>query len=149
MSLPRLFRSPVRDLRLVSEAAILLAAAGVLIQTRPFARIARRLGEHMAETPASAAQPEIAEARRIRWAVRAAAKRLPWKPICLPQAVAATWMLRRRGIQSTLYLGVDGVQGFNAHAWVRVGRVVVTGAPEHRRFSVVSTFAWKPGLPRP
>jgi hypothetical protein len=50
-------------------------------------------------------------------------------------------MLRRRGIHSTLYLGVDRATGFDAHAWVRVGRVIVTGAPEHRRFSVVSTFA--------
>jgi hypothetical protein len=119
----------------------MLLVASVLIRLRTFSRMARRLGEHMAETPTSAGRPEIAEARRVRWAVQAAATRLPWKPVCLPQAVAATWMLRRRGIHSTLYLGVDRATGFDAHAWVRVGRVIVTGAPEHRRFSVVSTFA--------
>ena len=141
MDLRRLAQVPARDLRLVSEATALLVAAGVLIRVRTFSRMARRLGTHMAETPVSAAKPDVAEARRIRWAVRAAAKRLPWKPVCLPQAVAATWMLHRRGIHSTLYLGVDRATGFDAHAWVRVGRVIVTGAPEHRRFSVVSTFA--------
>ncbi|MGH7503205.1 MAG: lasso peptide biosynthesis B2 protein [Longimicrobiales bacterium] len=139
--LTRLAKIPSGDIRLVSEAAILLAAAGLLIRLRTFARLARKLGAHMSETPRQVDRSEIARARRIRWAVSAAAKRLPWKPVCLPQAVAATWMLRRRGIHSTLYLGVDRATGFDAHAWVRVGRVIVTGAPDHRRFSVVSSFA--------
>jgi hypothetical protein len=50
-------------------------------------------------------------------------------------------MLRRRGIPSTLYLGVDPDRGYDAHAWVRVGPLVVTGTPATQRFVVVTSFA--------
>jgi len=61
--------------------------------------------------------------------------------MCFPQALAATLMLRRRGIRSTLYLGVDPHRDLDAHAWVRVGGLIVTGGPDEARFVVVSTFA--------
>jgi hypothetical protein len=51
-------------------------------------------------------------------------------------------MLRRRGVPSTLYLGVmkDDTAGLSAHAWVRSGDVVLTGATGRERFTVISTF---------
>ncbi len=95
----------------------------------------------MAEAPAEAAPGSLSEAARVKWAVETAARVLPWKPVCLPQAVAATVMLKRRHIPSTLYLGVDPSRALDAHAWVRVGQVTVTGGPVDQRFAVVSTFA--------
>lgn len=83
----------------------------------------------------------MAAVRLVAWAVAASARRLPWKPVCLPQAVTAQWMLRRRGIQSTLYLGTDPANQYNAHAWVRAGSVIVTGGDDPGRYIVVSTFA--------
>ena len=106
-----------------------------------FRRIARRLGRHMAESPVSVDEATLDAARRVRWAVESAARVLPWHPVCLPQALAAKAMLGRRGIESTLYLGVDVTRELDAHAWVRVADVIVTGGPRDERFSVVSTFA--------
>lgn len=83
----------------------------------------------------------VREAIRVRWAVETMARVLPWKPVCLPQALAAKKMLHRRGISSTLYLGVDPARDLDAHAWVRVGGTIVTGGPRPDRFAVVSTFA--------
>jgi hypothetical protein len=62
---------------------------------------------------------------------------------CLVQAVAVTWMLQRSDIPSTLYFGVakDTGGGLKAHAWVRVGEKILTGAKEREDFSVVATFA--------
>jgi len=139
--LVQFIRLPARDRLLLIEAVSLLTLASGLIPLLSFQRIVRRLGEHMADSPDRQETRAITEARRIRWAVSAGARHLPWHPVCLPQAVTAKVMLRRRHIPATLYLGVDRGSGFDAHAWVRVGRVIVTGAPEHKRFSIVSMFA--------
>jgi hypothetical protein len=48
--------------------------------------------------------------------------------VCLPRALAAQAMLRRRGIASRLCLGAarDG-KSLSAHAWVEIGRDVIIG----------------------
>lgn len=139
--LVRFARLPLRDQGLLIEAVVSLALAGMALKTIAFARLAARLGRHMAETPEAELAEAVAVARRIRWAIETAAQNLPWRPVCFPQAVAATYMLRRRDIASTIYFGVDPARDLDAHAWVRVGRLIVTGAPLERRFTVVSTFA--------
>jgi len=95
----------------------------------------------MAQSPPTGSGTNREDVQRIKWAVAAAARILPWNPVCLPQAVAAQWMLRRRGIPSTFYLGTDPANQYAAHAWVRAGRIVVTGGDDPRRYTVVSTFA--------
>jgi hypothetical protein len=121
------------------EAALALGLASLLVRTVGFSWIARRLGRHMEKGPSAAKPESVSEAARV-----GAARVLPWKPVCLPQAIAATLLLKRRGIVSTLYLGVDPTRALDAHAWVRVGEVTVTGGPVDQRFAVVSTFA-RPG----
>jgi hypothetical protein len=123
------------------EAVAALAVAGLLLRLLRFSRLAPKLGRHMAESPAAQDRAMITTSLGVRWAVEAAARRLPWKPVCLPQAISAQWMLRRRGIASTLYLGVDPSAGYYAHAWVRAGTVIVTGGPRQDHFAVVSSFA--------
>ncbi|PZE13384.1 MULTISPECIES: lasso peptide biosynthesis B2 protein [Pseudomonas] len=58
-------------------------------------------------------------ARAVGHAVAVAARRLPWKPLCLPQALVAACMLRLRGRRSVLCLGVrkEG-ESIGAHAWL-------------------------------
>jgi len=139
--LGKLARLPPRDWLLLTEATLLLAFSSAAVRLLTFTRVARKLGAFMKESPAGDERAAIVEARRIRWAVFAAARRIPWKPLCLPQAIAAMVMLRRRAIAGTLYLGVDRRNGFEAHAWVRVGPVIVTGGGAHTTYVVVSSFA--------
>lgn len=70
------------------------------------------------------------EAARIGWAISVAARYVPWRADCLIQAMAATAWLRRRGLAGDFYLGVakDETGALSAHAWLRSGDVVVTGA---------------------
>lgn len=135
------FRLPAADRALLIEATAALCAASVLLRVLTFSRLAARLGNHMAESPPSQDRTMSQRAHRIRWAVETTARHLVWNPVCLPQAVAAQWMLRRRGIASTLYLGVNPAAGLDAHAWVRAGTVIVTGGPSEKTFTVVSSFA--------
>ncbi|MDH4132846.1 MAG: lasso peptide biosynthesis B2 protein [Gemmatimonadota bacterium] len=134
-------RLPAPERRDLVEAAALCTVAGVLIRVLKFRRLAPRLGRHMAVSPAERDEATSPQVAGVRWAIEAAARHLPWRPVCLPQAVAAQWMLRRRGIPSTLYLGADPARAYDAHAWVRAGTTIVTGGPLEERFTVVSSFA--------
>lgn len=53
--------------------------------------------------------------------------RVPWRSDCLVQAMAARRWLARGGVPSDLCLGVRQDEGFEAHAWLRVGERIVTG----------------------
>jgi hypothetical protein len=128
---------------LLIEAVGRLVAAGVLLRALRLRRLAPRLGRHMAVSPEDGPTGDVVgEVQSVRWAIAAAARHLPWQPVCLPQAVAAQWMLRRRGIASTLYFGIAPGPEYQAHAWVRAGRVIVTGEPDQPAgMAVVSSFA--------
>jgi hypothetical protein len=137
----RLPRLTAPEIAVLAEALALCTVASAMLRVLRFSRVAPRLGRHMAESPPHQPGATGATVRRITWAIATASRILPWKPVCLPQAVTAQWMLRRRGIQSTLYLGTDPSKRYDAHAWVRVGGVIVTGGDDPRRYTVVSTFA--------
>ena len=71
----------------------------------------------------------------VRGALRAAARRLPWRTTCLARAMAGRMMLAWRGTPSTLVLGVasDGKR-VSAHAWLMTGDGYVCGGRDARRF---------------
>jgi hypothetical protein len=127
-----------RDGARLAEALVYLAVARAAVLALPFRVLARRLGVQCAETPATAvADPAL---RRVAAAIAAGARRAPWRAGCLEQAIAAKAMLRRRGVESTLYLGL--ARGpVAAHAWLRVGSLNVTGGQDVSRYAVVASFA--------
>ena len=127
-----------RDGAQVAEALACLALARIAVIALPFRLLARRLGVRHAETPALAAADPAS--RRVAWAIAAASRRAPWRTECLEQAVAAKAMLRRRGIASTLYLGMAR-NPTAAHAWLRVGDTNVTGGRDVAQYAVVASFA--------
>lgn len=141
--LKRFSQIPVTRKRLLFEATASLAAARVAMACIPFRRIAAWLGTSGAETTADASLDETRTAEAVGWAVEVMGRRVPWDGRCLARALAATSMLRRRGVEGTVTFGVrDGeAAGFDAHAWLRVGSLVVTGGSGHNRFKTITTFA--------
>jgi hypothetical protein len=85
--------------RLVAEAALLLGVSRVLLLILPFRRIARLLSRPPAGAPAPV-DPLLG--RSVRHAVTIAARNVPFRAVCLPQAMAAKFMLARSGQPSTL-----------------------------------------------
>ena len=127
------------------EAAYYLIAARVAIRLLPFRWIVPRLGR-VEETPIERqlSPKEHQQAQGIGWAIAALARHFPLDAKCLTQAVAGKWMLQRRGLPSTLYLGIDRgrdeAKWLEAHAWLRCGADFVTGEGQHERFRVLTTF---------
>jgi hypothetical protein len=114
-----------------------LAAARLSLLVFPFQRVAGRLGAFVPPDDARArkrGEPSEASreaARQVGWVVRAVAPSMPFKSLCLQQALAAHAMLRRRGIAAPVHFGagLDQAGRFVAHAWLEVGGVEVTGYP--------------------
>jgi Transglutaminase-like superfamily len=79
------------------------------------------------------------EARWSCWAVEEIGARND--VLCLPRALAAHAMLRRRGIVSRLCLGVarDGGE-LAAHAWVEIGEDKVVGAREAEGYTRLASY---------
>lgn len=130
---------------LLLEAFVSLGVARLLVLLLPFRWLAASLGERMGESPPEATPADLRLALLIGQAVRSAANYTPWQSVCLPQAVAGQWMLKRRGIAATLYLGVTKAENrpeqLAAHSWLRCGTIILTGSVGHGEFTVVATFS--------
>jgi len=130
---------------LLMEAVVLLGIARLAVLVLPFKWLAVTLGRHMKETGTETDPSVLPYVRMVGQAVRSAADNTPWESLCLPQAVAGQWMLKRRHIAGTLYLGVSKdktkTEGLAAHAWLRYGNIILTGREGHRQFTVVATFS--------
>ncbi len=113
---------------LALEATVLLLAAQIAVALLPQARITRLLGRPSPATPLLRTGRVDPVAWRMGHMVARVARGLPTHPVCLPQALAASTMLRRRGFAPRSHLGITGTQPLTAHAWVSVDGHVVVGA---------------------
>jgi len=91
----------------------------------PSALAALRTG---VEAPAGAQRAEAG--RRLASAVVRVLDRLPTDSRCLTRALVLTHVLARRGIGSSLVIGVTPEPSFAAHAWVELAGVPLLPADE-------------------
>ena len=129
---------------LLFEAIWRLFWAVLQVRLTPFRVMAGRLGKSGHESPFEVPTDHATVAQDTSWAISAISRRLFKPPTCLMQAAAAKSILSRRGISATVYFGVapgtgDG-RGFNAHAWLRCGRRIVTGKSESQRYKPLAWF---------
>lgn len=145
--LTRILALPGSERRLLAEAAATLALARALLALLPFAAAMRLAGlrtrADSIDPQATPAAERAATARAVGAAVARVAPHLPFRAVCLQQAVACTLMLRRRGLPVSVHFGLakDAAGGLDAHAWSVSGGAVVTGAPGRERFTPIAVFA--------
>jgi hypothetical protein len=139
--LAKFFRLSRHDRLLLLETTLWLAFAGLAINVLPFRHIGR-LAARPTRGPEPPEQTRLEEMKRIRWAIIACARRVPWRAMCFQQGLAAQFMLRRRGVPSVLHYGAapDDRRGLSAHVWVRDGDVDVIGGENKSRFALLATF---------
>jgi hypothetical protein len=130
-------KSATRRRAFLREAFVMLAIARFAVRFVPASRIfawadrpPRRITRFAAD-----------DVDWIFWAVeRISAK--PWmNALCLPSALAAHAMLRRRGIASRVCLGVArNGQELAAHAWVEADSSKSSGSAEASGFTRLAEF---------
>lgn len=124
------------------EAMALLLYARLLIAKVPPRRWRSRFGVVSAKPDTPAPPSQVATIRRMRLAIARALRNVPGAPNCLPQALAGRWMLQRRGIASSLFLGTqrDEQGAAHFHAWLKAGDEWVTGLCDENRYILFSTL---------
>ena len=142
--LRKFLRRPSSDRSLLLQALGWLVVARLQVSLLPFRWVSPRLGRHMTESSSELDQTGHLLALKVSWAVESVARHLPMGFVCLPQAMAAKWMLRRHHLSNTLYLGVRNDPqksgGLQAHAWLRCGPRILTGAHGRQAYTIVATF---------
>ena len=141
---PRVDRLSAADWLLLTEALIVLGWASLAIRTMPFRRLAAS-----ASRPRAPARGRGSPPAKIRWAVEAWARRVPWKAVCFQRGLAAHVMLRRRGMNSILHYGVarKEEQGLSAHVWVSLNGTILLGGHEAPDFICLASFPAAPYEP--
>lgn len=80
------------------------------------------------ESATEATLDEYRYAKKVAYAVNQVCEKTKWESKCLVRALTAQKLLIEKNIDSTLYLGCREDNGkMVAHAWIRVGRMFVTG----------------------
>lgn len=130
------------------EALIITAVARFIILVVPFRYLAGKIGKPMTETPYQMDSAKLIKGTQIAGIINTIAKVTPWKSNCLVKALSCQFMLRRRKIPSTLYLGVAKEKNGEilAHAWLRCGNRILTGKETSAMFKPIACFGYSIGV---
>lgn len=149
MSLTRRIRTATTlsagERALAIRASVGLAVIRVALPVLGFARLLRAV---QATAPRARRPPEHAEA--VRRAVSRAVRTVPGSR-CIAQAVLGARLLREAGLPATITIGVadrgaapvnasHDVRPLDAHAWVRSGEIIVSGAAGRERYATLTEF---------
>lgn len=137
--LKKFLRMPLRQKLLIPQIFVLMLWYRYRVHHRPFSELAPKIGKLGFET-APERTPQYAW--HVHGIMNAMFRRINWKDSCLIRALTAKKLLNRAGERCTLYMGVskEPGQAMNAHAWLRCGRLLVTGGENSSRYTVTAIF---------
>lgn len=140
----RALRLPVKAQLLAGLAWALIGGAALAIRWLPARHYLWVLGRPIG---AVSCQPVVdgrgqGRARALRTALRRAAASAPFRNNCLPQALAGAVLCRIARLPSAGHLGtrMSGAAGMEAHAWLAVGPVAVSGGHAWNDYAVVACY---------
>lgn len=121
---------------LLVRSVAILSMASLAVALLPFRR-AIRFGSVDVSNGSSDRADDIV------WAVEAAARRVPWRAMCIEKGLAVQRLLRHSGVDARLHYGVrhHSQSGkLEAHVWVTVGGKVIIGGDEAPGFAEVASY---------
>ncbi|MBS1780547.1 MAG: lasso peptide biosynthesis B2 protein [Bacteroidetes bacterium] len=111
----------------------------------PFKYYRRLLGEQQKKAIQDVTDEQLQQAERIKDIVEEVCKGTPWKSECMAQAIICKRLLKKKGLQTTIYLGVakddNNHQKLKAHAWLTLGQHVLTGAYGYKQYQVANFYS--------
>lgn len=94
----------------------------------PMSRIEKMIGVKGEESEAEETSENLRLAQLVGFHVNRVTGHLPLKRKCFVRALSARKILMKKGVNTTLYLGVRKENDkMAAHAWLRCGQIYVTG----------------------
>lgn len=134
-SFARLRRLDAEQRRLLLRATALLGIASLALALLPF-RAAIRFGLAPIGRRSS-------DCHQIVWAVETAARRLPWRMVCIHKSLVVQRMLRSSGVNAALHYGArhhPETGTLEAHIWVTVGERAAIGGENAGSFVEVAVY---------
>lgn len=132
-------RNSLSDQRLLIKALALLCFVRLGLWFMPL-RTLREMVEKIARRRLSSTTPQdMLMVRKIAASVRRVSRYVPLAS-CLTQALAAQFLLARRGQVSNLLIGVTKTEEgeFKAHAWLEAnGKIIIGGVKGFRSYTVL------------
>ena len=102
--------------------------------------VAKVVGWKQRGLPAEVAA-DASTVREVRHAVLVVARYSPVSMVCFPQCLAASEMLRRRGIGSRLHYGVARAgDKLVTHTWLEAGGEIVIGGEVAAEYSTLAVY---------
>ena len=134
--------APADDKALFVQALIWSIKVRFYMVFLPFRYYKGLLGKMQTEAVNTVAVNDMPPILKIKTIVSAVCRHTPWESKCLVEAVVCKKLLQQRGIETTLYLGIltDGNKGLKAHAWLKLGSTILTGARGHKKYKVVNFY---------
>ncbi|MBI4649371.1 MAG: lasso peptide biosynthesis B2 protein [Bacteroidia bacterium] len=125
------------------EALYWSGISTLVIHTLPFRWYVSWLGKPAKEAPLQSIEGKDEIIRLVQKALKRAKKYVWWKNKCFAQAVAAKKMLRKRGIFTTLYLGLNTKEQnkIDAHAWISLGNIIIIGNLPDKEWKKIAIFS--------
>lgn len=125
------------------EAAACLLLCRMLVALVPPRYWRKSIDRGLAEPFSQPSQSED-QVRLVRQAIGRVTRNIPVEIVCLPQALAARWMLARRGVATVLNIGAQRMTGQaeasdqpRLHAWLMAGEMWVTGDCNPQDFALL------------
>lgn len=144
------FLGLARDKKILFLGACLeLLRAWIIVKKRQFDQHSHGFGEKVPGDQVLANAAITQDVRDIKWAIDLANKSLGGRFTCLMIALAGKSMLNRIGIPNAMVLGAaPGPEGADmlAHAWLRVGDMVVFGGEEMHKYTALLSFVDEPAV---
>ena len=132
------------DVSLFIQCVFYLTLSKQKIKRSSFKEIVPTLGELNQEIRKELSNSEYAIAEKIRLATMRASRFVPFRSVCMDQAMAGVILLKKHRIPCTLFLGVrkrEEGNGLDAHAWVVCGDKIVLGGQKSLFYTVTASFS--------
>lgn len=131
---------PLVEMLAFFEATLLLGYARILVNFVPLThwRDQVSVSKHVEGQTPQLSKKQRQTSRMVMRAVKRVGRNVPVKFVCLPQAFAARWMLSRRGIPTSLFLGtrLEAEEDREFHAWLKAGDIMITGDCDESAYAV-------------
>ena len=109
------------------------------IHLRPFEQVVASFPQI---SPATSNQVHLEN--QLFWALSSVERHIPLLPNCFSLSCAGMRMALRRGLPTEVVLGIRNTpEGLKAHAWLKTDQRILSGAKNHRTFTVTAII--RPG----
>jgi len=140
------WRMPIKDKQWFFICFGLCGVAKLAIQCLSYQRLSVYFGHSCKMSVASSlvSKQQHQQALVIRRAVALASRYTPWQSTCLTQALVAKFWCQRFQIPYFFYIGLSKGSkvstSVDAHAWVTVGPIAVTGGQSLETHHVICSY---------